>query len=96
METLSTLAARFGGPASLSDFETHRLGDAVSDASFAKLVLAYLAGLGLSPTTLSDLLRSIDELEDEEDLSAIRCAEGVAVTSASDGWWVLFTEPGRG
>lgn len=96
METLITLAARFGAPASPSDYETHRLGDRASDASLAQLVLTYLADFGLSPTSLSGLLQAIDSLEDEEDLSAIRCAEGVAVTSASDGWWVLFTEPGHG
>ncbi len=26
----------------------------------------------------------------EEELTAIRCVEGVAVSHASDGWWLLF------
>lgn len=96
METLTTLAARFGAPASSSDLETHRLGEQAADASLAGVVLTYLAHFGSSPTTLAQLVQAIGDLRDEDDLSAFRCAEGVAVTSASDGWWVLFQEPGHG
>jgi hypothetical protein len=57
----------------------------------AARVLGYLAGFGLRPTTLDQLRAAIDELEGEEELSAHPVAEGLAVTHASDGWWVLFT-----
>lgn len=60
--------------------------------SNAKLVLDYLAGLGLSVMTLDDLVEAICGLEDEEELSAFRCQEGVAVANASDGWWLLFVD----
>jgi len=59
--------------------------------SEAARVLAYLAGFGIQPSTLDELRSAIDELEGEEELSAHPVAEGLAVTHASDGWWVLFT-----
>ncbi|WP_374470248.1 hypothetical protein [Phenylobacterium sp.] len=96
METLSALAARFGAPANPSEMEAHLLGEQAPHTSHAELVLAYLAHFGSSPTNLEELVEAIDQVPDEEDLSAFRCAEGVAVTSASDGWWVLFQEPGHG
>lgn len=52
--------------------------------------LQYLAGLGLVIRTLPDLL-AINDLENEEELSAFKVQEGVAVSAASDGVWVLFS-----
>jgi hypothetical protein len=40
--------------------------------------------------TLDDVLIAILTDADEEELTAIRCVEGVAVTHASDGWWLLL------
>jgi hypothetical protein len=57
-------------------------------------VLQYLAGLGVSVSTLDELHDGINELADEEELSAFRCREGVAVSHASDGWWMLFVDDG--
>lgn len=91
---LPDVQARFAAPDDLAPIEQVPL-DSPDPGPMASLVLDYLAGLDRPAATLSELLQSINA-EDEEDLSAIRCAEGVAVTSASDGWWVLFTEPGRG
>jgi hypothetical protein len=55
-------------------------------------ILPYMAGLGMAVSKLDDLLR-INGDETEEELHAFRVAEGVAVTVASDGLWMLFFEP---
>ena len=52
-------------------------------------VIPYMAGLGLTVRCLDDLLR-INNDETEEELHSFRVAEGVAVTLASDGLWLLF------
>ncbi len=54
-------------------------------------IIRYLANLGVQVKRPADLLQ-INQLADEEELSAFRCLEGVAVSHASDGWFVLFTE----
>lgn len=54
-------------------------------------LLPYLADLGRAVATLDDLVCAIAGMDDEEELAAFRCAEGVAVTQASDGRWLLFT-----
>jgi hypothetical protein len=61
--------------------------DGTSEAS---RILAYLAGLGHPVRRLSDLVRTLDALPDEEELSAHRVREGVLVSHASDGWFILF------
>ncbi len=53
-------------------------------------VLAYLAGLGIAVRTLDDLLK-INADPGEEELHCFRVAEGVAVSVASQGEWLLFT-----
>lgn len=58
-------------------------------------VLRYLDALGVRPKTTSDVFRQIHALEDEEELAAFECQEGVAVTQASEGWWLLFVEEGE-
>lgn len=52
-------------------------------------ILPYLAGLGLAIHALDDLL-GVNEDDTEEELHCFRVAEGVAVTIASDGLWLLF------
>jgi hypothetical protein len=64
------------------------------DGPLARLVIDYLATLGLAVTSVDQLFETIRGLDDE-DLSCFRVVEGVAVTAASDGWWLLFTESGR-
>lgn len=54
-------------------------------------LLTYLQQLGRSVTTLDDLLAAIDDLDDEDELGAFLCAEGVAVSQASDARWLIFT-----
>lgn len=94
LPSLPEVQARLADPDDVPPVEQVQL-DGSDPGPMASLVLTYLAGLGRPAATLSELLKAINA-EDEEDLTAIRCAEGVAVTSASDGWWVLFTEPGHG
>lgn len=53
-------------------------------------VLPYLAGLGLPVRQLDDLL-VLNTAADEEEMHAWRCREGIAVSIASDGLWLLFT-----
>lgn len=55
-------------------------------------ILSYLRAFGHDAHSPAELLQAIDALTDEEELAAFRCHEGVAVSHASDGWWVLFTE----
>ena len=52
-------------------------------------IIPYLAGLGLPVRSLDDLLRANDDATEEE-IGCFRVAEGVAVTIASDGLWLLF------
>lgn len=52
-------------------------------------VIGYLGSIGIVVNELDDIMR-INGVADEEELSAYRVAEGVAVTVASQGEWVLF------
>ena len=52
-------------------------------------IISYLAGIGIFVKTLPDFLAVNDE-EGEEELHAWRCREGIAVSIASEGAWVLF------
>ena len=54
--------------------------------------MRYLSSLGVKIETLEDLLL-INREATEEEISAFRVAEGIAVVIASDGLWQLF-EPG--
>ena len=54
--------------------------------------LSYIGELGVRPETLQQLHAGINGLANEEELFAFRCEEGVAVSVASDGEWILFTE----
>ncbi len=55
-------------------------------------LMQYLRSLDLTIETLDDLYEGIAGLHDEEELSAFRCREGVAVSHASDGWWLIFID----
>jgi len=52
-------------------------------------ILPYLTGLGFAIHSLDDLLLVNDD-ETEDELHCFRVAEGVAVSLASDGLWLLF------
>lgn len=65
---------------------------AVEDGDDPMHILSYLAGLGCRVGSLAELQDAIVSLEGEEELSCFLVREGLAVTHASDGWWILFTE----
>lgn len=52
-------------------------------------ILPYLAGLGIPVRSLNDLLQ-INADQTEEELHCFKVDEGVAVSVASDGLWLLF------
>ena len=66
-----------------------RLADAVRRGDDPLHIIPYLAGLGLTVRCLDDLLL-VNADETEEEVHSFRVAEGVAVTVASDGLWLLF------
>ena len=65
------------------------LADAVRQGDDPLHVIPYLAGLGLTVRSLDDLLQ-VNADDTEEEVHCFRVAEGVAVTVASDGLWLLF------
>lgn len=89
-ETLAALLRRYrvdnddpGGVPRVSFADAARQGDDPLH------ILPYLTGLGLSVRTLDDLLL-INADDTEEEVHSFRVAEGVAVSTASDGLWLLF------
>lgn len=78
-ETFDGLRRRLGG---------RRLSDAANAIEEARL-FAYLRGAGCRDLSLAALADAINSLVEEEEISAHRCIEGVAVSHASDGWWLL-------
>lgn len=66
-----------------------RLADAVHRGDDPLHILPYFATLGLPVRSLDDLLK-INGDDTEEEIHCFRVAEGVAVTMASDGLWLLF------
>ena len=72
--------------------EVHRasLAEALRGGNDPLKVVEYLAGLGIVVRGLDDLLKINDDASEEE-LHSFRVQEGVAVSIASDGAWVLFT-----
>jgi hypothetical protein len=71
------------------DVPSISLAEAVRQGDDPLHILPYLAGLGIAVRSLDDLLRINDD-ETEEEIRSFRVAEGVAVTVASDGIWLLF------
>jgi hypothetical protein len=89
-ETLATLLRRF-----CEDHDEPRdvprlsIADAIREGDDPLHILPYFAGVGIAVRCLDDLLLINDDPAEEE-IHAFRVAEGVAVTMASDGLWVLF------
>ena len=65
------------------------LADAVQHGDAPLHILPYFATLGLPVRSLDDLLL-INGDDTEEEIHCFRVTEGVAVTMASDGLWLLF------
>lgn len=86
IETFEALVERHGGGGG----RRVRLADALRPGGGDPLnVIAYLAGLGIPVRTLDDIL-AINGDPTEEELHAWRVTEGVAVSVASDGLWLLY------
>jgi len=89
-ETLAALLARYcgehDGP---RDVPRVSLAEAVRAGDDPLHVIPYLAGLGLTVRSLDDLL-AVNADNTEEEIGCFRVAEGVAVTVARDGLWLLF------
>ena len=90
-EPLSRLLLRFGvaKPLHGEEIVSVSLALALATGNDPLRLLDYLAGIGIVVSTLEDLLR-INDVADEEELSAHRVAEGIALSVASEGEWVLF------
>lgn len=91
LPTFTGLRRRFADGQDVAGHRTVSLASRVSPGSEAHRVLSYLAAQGCRVRTPDELLAAIDSLQDEEELSAVRCRDGIAVGHASDGWWLLFT-----
>ena len=90
IETLAALLRRYsGGQDEPSNVARVSLADAVRQGDDPLHILPYLAGLGIAVQCLDDLLRINDD-DTEEEIHSFRVTEGVAVTVASDGLWLLF------
>jgi len=90
-EKLEDVLRRYRDPAAVSSAVPHvSLAEAVAGSGDPLDVLAYLAGLGIPVRTLDDLMR-INADPDEEEVRCFRVDEGVAVTIASQGEWLVFT-----
>lgn len=89
--TFAQLLARYGLHATDDDVTVVSLSACLSSSQDPGRILAYLAGLGRTVTTLDDLLTAINELDGEEELGAFPVRDGgVAVSIASHGEFVLF------
>ena len=89
-ETLAALLRRYCDPHDEPrDVPRVKFADAVRQGDDPLHVLPYLSGLGLAVRSIDDLLQ-VNADQTEEELQCFRVAEGVAVTVASDGLWLLF------
>ena len=89
-ETLASLISRYADPDEpLPDIPRVRLPEALREGDDPLHILTYLSGRGIGVAELGDLLRINDDGAEEE-VRCFRVAEGVAVTVASDGLWLLF------
>lgn len=89
--TLAQLLARYGVRADGADVSTVSLSACLTSGHDPHSILRYLAGLvGSQVSTLDDLM-VIADMDDEEELGAFRVQEGVAVSIASHGAWVVFS-----
>lgn len=88
-ESLSSLLARLGVSDEVAKVPEVSLSTLLSDTADPGSLLSYLTRLGVIVRRLDDLML-INAMEDEEELSAHRVAEGIAISVASQGDWLLF------
>lgn len=80
-ETFDDLRRRLGG---------RRLSAGTQATERARL-LCYLSRHGRNVHTALDIVEAATSLAEEEEIAAYHCLEGVAVSHASEGWWLLFS-----
>jgi hypothetical protein len=89
LEPFSALLRRYADDDERSVVRT-RLPDALAGRDDPMKIVEYMKGLGIDVRELDDLLKINDD-QSEEELHSFRVLEGIAVSIASDGIWVLFT-----
>ena len=89
-EPLAALLARLGRPASPASIPRVSLSAALAAGDDSWRVLSYLSGCGHAIASLDDLLAVNDDPEEDE-IGAHAVEEGVALSRASDGFWLVFT-----
>ena len=89
-ETLAALLRRYSHDDDPVEVPRVSFADALRRGDDPLHVLPYLAGLGHTVGSLEQLLLVVNADETEEELHCFRVAEGVAVSMASDGLWLLF------
>lgn len=55
-----------------------------------KKLVNYLRQLGLVVSNEKEVLVALTKLADEDEISVRPCREGVAISHASNGWWLLL------
>jgi hypothetical protein len=89
-ETLDALLLRFGVIDQLAAVPRISLSAALARGDdHPRHIIRYLEGLGMPVSCLDDLLQ-INADDTEEEIHCFRVVEGVAVSVASDGAWLLF------
>ena len=89
IEPLAVLLRRCADHVEPCDVPRVSFADALTSGDDPIDLLPYLSSLGIEVRSLEDLLM-INADDTEEEIHSFRVAEGVAVTVASDGLWVLF------
>jgi hypothetical protein len=90
LEPLSALLRRYVDDNDERNVVRARLTDALAGRDDPMKIIEYVKGLGIDVRELDDLL-AINADDSEEELHSFRVQEGVAISIASDGLWVLFT-----
>ena len=89
-EPFKRVQERFGGVKTANDDEVASISleDVLDGITKRPSVLDYLAEVGIVVSSLDDLML-INDMADEEELSAHRVSEGIALATASQGEWIL-------
>ncbi len=90
LESFSMLMRRYAEDNDERSVVRARLQDALAGREDPMKIVEYMNGLGIEVHELNDLLKINRDLGEEE-LHAFPVMEGVAISVASDGLWVLFT-----
>jgi hypothetical protein len=90
IETLAALLRRYRDDADdPPELPRVSLAEAVRRGDDPLHIIPYLPSLGLTVRSLDDLLL-VNQDDTEEEVHSFRVVEGVAVSTASDGLWLLF------